>query len=247
MSPSSSCGRAGGRRRPDGSCAGRRARRRTRSLARVRRPWRRRGRCGRRSRGRAGPRTHRARRATNDDSRLVGRTVSRRGSGGPWPSRERCVVGVAVGRDVAGDPASRRPDDRLIRVGDDDRIAASQADAGLAVPGDLHRPDSGTCRPPGDCVKRPSDSRRRRRASLEAKKRPGAPAQSAPPVGGREDGTSRVRSEEDTRGRCSDAAHQAIKKRQRAQRSRRRSPAGPVRSRADAPAIPPPPAASPSP
>ncbi len=121
----------------------------------------------------------------------------------------------------AGDPAARRPDDRLIGVRDDDGIAPPQPHARLPVPGDLHplilTDTAGLRRLPRGCDRRSRVRRRRLQASRTRagrrvprrrraqsdrtrrssesrdKKRPGAPAQSVPPVGGREDGTSKVR------------------------------------------------------
>ena len=54
-------------------------------------------------------------------------------------SGQRLVVRVAEGDDVAGDPAPGRPDDRLVRVVDDDRVLAAQPDTGPAVPSQFHR------------------------------------------------------------------------------------------------------------
>ena len=54
--------------------------------------------------------------------------------------RQRRVVGVAEGDDVAGDAASGRPDDRLIRIRHDDRVLAAKAHARPPVPGQFHRP-----------------------------------------------------------------------------------------------------------
>ena len=87
--------------------------------------------------------------------------------------------------DVAGDAPAGRPDDRLIGVGHDDRVPAAEPDAGAAVPGEFHAPDSDTARLHGGS--------RDPRGPRPDRERPEAPAQSAPPVGGREDGTLWVR------------------------------------------------------
>src|SRR5258708_910519 len=57
---------------------------------------------------------------------------------------QRGVVRVAEGDDVATDPASRRPHDRLVRIGHHDRVLTPNPDARSAVPGELHPPDSDT-------------------------------------------------------------------------------------------------------
>ena len=99
-------------------------------------------------------------------------------------ARQRRVVGVAERDDVAGDPRPVGPTTDWIGVGDDDRVLAAQADAGPPVPGEFHRLDSDTARL--------HDGSPARRCAPEME-RPEAPAQSAPPVGGREDGTLWVR------------------------------------------------------
>src|SRR5579862_4927263 len=71
--------------------------------------------------------------------------VTRRGALGP---RQRGIVGVAVGHDLGGDSAARRPDDGLVRIGDDDCVTAFEPDAGAPVPGEFHWPDSDRCRSP---------------------------------------------------------------------------------------------------
>ena len=120
-------------------------------------------------------------------------------------ARQPGVVGMAEGDDVAGDPPAGRADDRLVGVRHDDRVAAAKADAGPSVPGDFHRPDSDTARCIAAYVWRPV------RGSPE-KRRPEAPAQSAPPVGGREDGTLRVRPTTTLRRTDSATRWQAVKK-----------------------------------
>ena len=93
------------------------------------------------------------------------------------------VVGVAEGDDVAGDAAARGPDDRRVGVVDDDGVLAAQANAGPSVPGELHATD---------CRAGHSPRTAGRRAIPDTTKEPEAPAQSAPPVRGREDGTEGV-------------------------------------------------------
>jgi hypothetical protein len=57
---------------------------------------------------------------------------------------QRRIVGMAVGHDVAGDPATRRANHRLIGVGHNDRVFAAHADARPPVPGEFHSGDSCT-------------------------------------------------------------------------------------------------------
>ena len=84
-----------------------------------------------------------------EDERVVeraredGLAVARALALGLW---QRPVVGMGVRDDLAGDPASGRPDDRLIRVRDDDGIAPAEPDARPAVPAEFHAPDSDTAR-----------------------------------------------------------------------------------------------------
>src|SRR4051812_43692504 len=47
---------------------------------------------------------------------------------------------MAERHDVAADPTARRADDRLVRIGDNDRFTAAKPDARMPIPGDLHRP-----------------------------------------------------------------------------------------------------------
>ena len=47
---------------------------------------------------------------------------------------------MGVGDDLAGDPASGRPDDRLIGIGHDDGVLAAEADARPPVPSQFHEP-----------------------------------------------------------------------------------------------------------
>ena len=90
-------------------------------------------------------------------------------------------------------PRPGRPDDRLVRVGDDDGVPALEADARAPEPLQFHAVDSATRRSPGPAsggTCRPRARRRcvPRRLEPPGKGGPGAPAQSAPPVGGREEG-----------------------------------------------------------
>src|SRR4029079_14772458 len=101
---------------------------------------------------------------------------------------------MRIGDDLTGDAASGRSDDGLIRIGDDDSIAPTKANTRPPIPSQFHAVDSciAHCtpdRPPGsteahDCVRQPSPAR---------KKEWGACPIGAP-LGGREDGTLRVRS-----------------------------------------------------
>src|SRR3954447_11914198 len=59
--------------------------------------------------------------ACREERRAVPRRLALR----PW---KRTVVGMAERHDVAADPASRRSDDSLVRVRDDDRFAPAQPD-----------------------------------------------------------------------------------------------------------------------
>ena len=69
--------------------------------------------------------------------------------------RQRSIVGVRVGDDLAGDAAPGRPDDRLVGIRDDDGVSTAKPDAGPAVPAQFHAVDSDTRR----CTR---DHRRRR-------------------------------------------------------------------------------------
>ena len=73
---------------------------------------------------------------------------------------------MAEGDDVAGDAAAGRPDDRLVGIGDDDRVPPAQPDARPPIPGDFHRRDSHTaacaCRSPRRRTESPANEDRRR-------------------------------------------------------------------------------------
>ena len=119
------------------------------------------------------------------------RTRARGWSG--WPSRRRATAsppssasGASSGwLNVTTSPVMPRPVGPTIGgigVVDDDGVLAAQADAGPSVPGELHAADSRTGR-------LPRDHRWPRCPGPVESKGPEAPAQSAPPVRGREDGT----------------------------------------------------------
>jgi hypothetical protein len=75
----------------------------------------------------------------------------------------------------------------LIGIGNDDGVATAEPDAGPAVPGEFHVPRFlHTAMHRRVLGPWPVDRSRKRSPGIE---RPEAPAQSAPPVGGREDGT----------------------------------------------------------
>ena len=99
--------------------------------------------------------------------RQVGRAVAGRPSLRP---RQRGVVGVAERDDVAGDPASGRPDDCLVGIGDDDGVPPLEPHAGASVPRAVPCRDSATRRLHGEFAPR--------RAGL---RRPGAPRRSFGP------------------------------------------------------------------
>ena len=162
-----------------------------------------------------------------EDERLLeaadGRSVEPSRDSAALRLRQRRVVGVAIGDDLAGDAAPGGPDDRLIGIGDDDRVPAAEADAGPPIPGQFHATEflHSSCTPrhraagvvrdatafvadawPAEGAPEGRSERRSERERApdgNARWRParqprqderqGAPAQSAPPVGGREDGT----------------------------------------------------------
>ena len=83
-------------------------------------------------------------------------TVARLLALGP---RERAIVGVTEGDDVAGDPTAGRPDDRLEWIADDDGVLAAQPDARAPIPSEFHRFDSDTAPCIAACPRPPTRQR----------------------------------------------------------------------------------------
>src|SRR3954467_8330811 len=75
---------------------------------------------------------------------------------------------MRIGDDLAGDPATGRPDDRLIGIGDDDGVLAAEAYARPPVPGQFH----GSILAQADAPRRTAACTRRRRDPLRWKPRP---------------------------------------------------------------------------